>query len=180
MDEASDAVARVNVGPHVWGILFDPPSGTLFLAHTATAEIVALEEKTGAVSTLPVGRIPCALAINPVTRRLYVVNYGDETLSVLDMQTTSTIATVPVGPHPQGLAVDSKSNLIYVANVHGDSITVIDGTTNSVLGVREAGNHPYAVAVDQGSGRVFAANYAAPWVTPLPSAKPLVQPSTAK
>jgi YVTN family beta-propeller protein len=180
MDETSGAVARVNVGPHVWGILFDQPSSTLFLAHTATAEIVALEAKTGAIRTIPVGRIPCALAINPVTRRLYVVNYGDETLSVLDMQTTSTIATVPVGPHPQGLAVDSKSNLIYVANVHGDSITVIDGTTNSVLGVREAGNHPYAVAVDQGSGRVFAANYAAPWVTPLPSAKPLVQPSTAK
>jgi hypothetical protein len=48
----------------------DQTSGTLFLTHTASAEIVALDEKTHAVRTLPVGRIPCALAINPVTRRL--------------------------------------------------------------------------------------------------------------
>jgi DNA-binding beta-propeller fold protein YncE len=50
--------------------VFDQTSGTLFLTHTASAEIVALDEKTHAVRTLPVGRIPCALAINPVTRRL--------------------------------------------------------------------------------------------------------------
>jgi YVTN family beta-propeller protein len=143
-------------------------------------DIVALVEKTHAVSTIPVGRIPCALAINPVTRRLYVVNYGDETLSILDLQTRTTIATLPVGPHPQGLAVDSKSNRIYVANVHGNSVTVIDGARNGVVGVRTAGNHPYAIAIDQGSGRVYAANYGAPWVTPLPDGPQSIPPSPGK
>jgi YVTN family beta-propeller protein len=169
VDEATGAITKVSVGPHVWGMVFDQPSGTLFLTQTARAEIVALDEKTHAVRTLPVGRIPCALAINPVTRRLYVVNYGDETLSVLDLQTMTTIATLPVGGHPQGLAVDSKSNRIYVANVQGNSVTVIDGARNAVIGVRNAGSHPYAVAVDQSSGHAYAANYGAPWMTPLPS-----------
>jgi YVTN family beta-propeller protein len=177
VDEATGAVTKAIVGPHVWGIEFDQPSGTLFLTHTATAEIVALDEKTHAVSALSVGRIPCALAINPVTRRLYVVNYGDETLSILDLQTRTTIATLPVGPHPQGLAIDSKSNRIYVANVHGNSVTVIDGAKNAVVGVRTAGSYPYTIAVDQGSGRAYAANYGEPWVTPLPEVPPSTPPS---
>jgi YVTN family beta-propeller protein len=109
-----------------------------------------------------------------------VVNYGDETLSILDLQTRTTIATLPVGPHPQGLAVDSRSNRIYVANVQGNSVTVIDGARNAVVGARNAGSHPYAVAVDEGSGRVFAANYAAPWVTPLSDEPPSITPSPAK
>lgn len=167
VNEGTGAVTKATVGPHVWGMVFDQPSSTLFLTHTATAQIVALDEKTHAVSTLPVGKIPCALAINPVTRRLYVVNYGDETLSILDLQTRTRVATLRVGPHPQGLAVDSKSNRIYVANVHGNSVTIIDGAKNTVVGVSRAGKHPYAVTVDQGSGHVYAANYGAPWVTPL-------------
>ncbi len=106
-----------------------------------------------------------------------MVNYGDNTLSILDLQTRKTSATLPVGLHPQGLAVDSKSNRIYVANVQGNSVTVIDGATNAVVGVRNAGSHPYAVAVDQGSGHAYAANYAAPWVTPL-SDEPQSTPSS--
>jgi YVTN family beta-propeller protein len=84
-----------------------------------------------------------------------VVNYGDKTLSILDLRTRTEIATLPVGLHPQELAVDSKSNRIYVANVQGNSVT---------------GSHPHAVAVDQSSGHAYAANYGAPWVTPLPDA----------
>jgi YVTN family beta-propeller protein len=99
-----------------------------------------------------------------------VVNYGDKTLSILDLRTRTEIATLPVGLHPQELAVDSKSNRIYVANVQGNSVTVFDGARNAVVGVRNAGSHPHAVAVDQSSGHAYAANYGAPWVTPLPDA----------
>jgi YVTN family beta-propeller protein len=180
VNEATGAVTKASVGPHVWGMVFDQPSGTLFLTHTAGAGIVALDVETHAVRTLPVGSIPCALAINPVTRRLYVVNYGDNTLSILDLQTRTTIATLPVGLHPQGLAVDSKSNRIYVANVQGNSVTVIDGARNAVIGVRNAGSHPYAVAVDQSSGHAYAANYGAPWVTPLPDAPRSIPSSPGK
>jgi YVTN family beta-propeller protein len=59
-------------------------SSTLYLAHTGTADIVALNEKTHEVKTIPVGSIPCAVAINPVTQTIYAVNYGDETVSAID------------------------------------------------------------------------------------------------
>lgn len=165
VDGVTGALTRVGVGAHIWGMLFDELSGTLYLGHAGTAEVVALNEKTNAVSSIPVGGIPCALAVDPVTRRLYVVNYGDETVSVIDLSAGKAIATLPVGKHPQAVTIDPRSHRVYVANVLGDDVTVIDGTKNSVIGASSAGVHPYGVAVDLASGRVFAANYGAPWVT---------------
>jgi YVTN family beta-propeller protein len=167
VDARTGVATRVAVGPHIWGMVFDEPTSTLFLTHTSAGEIVALDEKSHAVSAIAVGKIPCAVAINAITRRLYAVNYGDETLSVIDLQTRRVIALLPVGRHPQGIAVDATANRIYVANVHGDSVTVIDGEKNTVLGARSAGRNPYAVTVDEASGRAYAANYSAPWVTPV-------------
>src|SRR5579863_9711644 len=73
VDGATGAVRKVKVGPHIWGIVFDDGSDSLYLAHTGTAEVVSLNEKTLAVHTIPVGQIPCAVAVNPSTQKLYAV-----------------------------------------------------------------------------------------------------------
>lgn len=162
VDGATGAVRKVTVGPHIWGVVFDEGSDSLYLAHTVTAEIVSLNEKTLAVRTSPAGQIPCAVAVNPATQRLYAVNYGDETLSVIDLRSQRAIATLHVGHHPQAVAVDPIRNVIYVANVHGNNVTAIDGRSNRVIGTFAAGESPYAVAVDPTTGQVFTANYGIP------------------
>jgi YVTN family beta-propeller protein len=164
-------ITTVTVGPRSWGMLFDDETGTLYLAHTGTGEVAALDEKTLAVSKIPVGKIPCSIAINPKTRRLYVVNYGDETLSVIDLNSKSAIATLPVGKHPQDVAVDVARNRVLVADVHGNDVTVVDGSRNVVVGKAEAGSHPYAIAIDPRSGKAFVANYETPWITTVPLEK---------
>jgi YVTN family beta-propeller protein len=165
VDGATGAVRKVTVGPHIWGVVSDEGSDSLYLAHTGTAEIVSLNEKTLAVRTIPVGQIPCALAANPHSQRLYSVNYGDQTLSVIDLRTQRAIATLPVGEHPQAVAVDSVRNVVYVANVHGNSVTAIDSNNNRVIGTFAAGQNPYAVTIDEQTGQVFTANYGSPSLT---------------
>ena len=167
VDGATGAVSKVAVGAHLWGIAFDESSGTLYLAHTGTADIVALNEKTLEVKTIPVGAIPCAVAINPATRMIYAVNYGDETVSAIDTTQGNVVATLHVGKHPQAVAVDSTHNRVYVANVHSNSITVIDGAKNAVIGTYDGGRNPYALAVDPATGHVYAANYGEPSVTAI-------------
>lgn len=171
VDGATGTVRKIRVGAHIWGMVFDEGSGSLYLAHTVTAEIVSLNEKTLAVRTIPVGRIPCALAVNPATQRLYAVNYGDETLSVIDLRSQRAIATLPVGHHPQAVAVDPTRKVIYVANVHGNSVTAIDGRNNRVIGTFAAGEDPYAVAVNARTGQVFTANYGSPALTQVKVAR---------
>jgi YVTN family beta-propeller protein len=165
VDGATGAVRKVKVGPHIWGMVFDKGSGMLYLGHTGTAEIVSLNEKTLAVHRFTVGQIPCALAVNPQPPRIYVVNYGDQTLSVIDFRTQRAIATLPVGEHPQAVALDPERNVVYVANVHGNSVTAIDGNTNRIIGTFAAGENPYAVTVDEQTGQVFTANYGSPALT---------------
>jgi YVTN family beta-propeller protein len=95
------------------------------------------------------------------------VNYGDETLSVIDAAKGKVLATLHLGKHPQAVAVDTQHNRVYVANVHSDSVTVIDGVTNAVIGSYDAGRNPYALAVDPAMSRIYAANYGDPSFTAI-------------
>ena len=106
-------------------------------------------EASGSVTNIATGAIPCAVAVNSATNRVYVVNHGDDSVTVVDAAMREVIATVKVGSLPQGIAVDTKANRIYVANVHGDSISVIDGSSNRVVKTLSTGKNPYAIAVDQ-------------------------------
>jgi YVTN family beta-propeller protein len=161
---ARQAMRKVRLG-RILGIVFDGGSDSLYLAHTGAAEIVSLNEKTLAVHTIPVGQIPCAVAVNPSTQKLYAVNYGDQTLRLIDLRTQRAIATLPVGEHPQAVTVDSRRKVVYVVNVHGNSVTAIDGKNNRVIGTFAAGQNPYAVIVDERTGDVFTANYVSPALT---------------
>lgn len=172
LDGAAETISKVAVGTHLWGMMLDASTNTLYLGHTGTADLVALNEKTHAVHTIPVGAIPCAVAVNPVTQRIYVVNYGDQTVSVIDAAKGKVVATLPVGKHPQAVAVDSAHNRIYVANVHSDSVTAIDGATNTVIGAYHAGTNPYALAVDPTATHIYAANYGEPSVTAIDVSSP--------
>ncbi len=159
VNAATGSIQKVSVGAHIWGMAFDAATARLYLAHTATGEVVGLDEKTLQLTRIPVGQIPCALALDPVTRKLYAVNYGDRTLSVIDMDQNKVTSVLVVGDHPQAIVADVRRNRIYVANVHGNSVTVIDGSENKVIGTYEAAGHPYALAIDEHTSQIYAAIY---------------------
>lgn len=165
VNASTGAMTKVNVGTHLWGMAFDGATGTLYLGHTGTNDIVELNVQTRAVHTIPAGSIPCAVAVNPRTQMLYAVNYGSQTVSVINLASNKVVATLPVGSHPQDVAVDALHNRIYVANVHGNSITAINGATNKVICTYSAGKNPYALAIDPAAQKVFAANFGEPAVT---------------
>ena len=159
VDAANGATHKVRVGGHIWGLAFDAANSRLFLAHTMSADVISLDEKTQETAAVSVGQIPCALAFNPATHMLYAVNYGDQTLSVIDTVKMKVMKVIAVGDHPQAVAVDIERNRVYVANVHGDSVTVIDGVKNAILDTYQVGEHPYALTVDVNTGQVYAAIY---------------------
>jgi YVTN family beta-propeller protein len=104
-----------------------------------------------------VGDLPVALVVNPVTNKIYVVNEGDETVTVIDGVDNST-TTVGVGDDPRSLAVNPVTNTIYVANFGSHDVTVIDGTNDTVIATVTAGLFPAAVAVNPATGKVYVAN----------------------
>ena len=56
-------------------------------------------------------------AVDSGSHTVYVTNYQDDTVSVIDGSTRTVTATVPVGKGPEGVAVDPGTRTVYVANL---------------------------------------------------------------
>ncbi|MGH3719718.1 MAG: beta-propeller fold lactonase family protein [Pseudonocardiaceae bacterium] len=75
-------------------------------------------------NTIPVGIHPRGLAVNRNSHRAYVVNVGDETMSVIDTATGTVIGSSYVGGDPDGVAV-APDGTAYVTSREDGTVTVI-------------------------------------------------------
>jgi YVTN family beta-propeller protein len=89
-----------------------------------------------------------------VTKKVYVVNLGSNSVTVIDGPTKAT-ATVAAGAQPNTVAIDKIRNKIYIANGNGLCLTVIDGKTNSTVTFGDIENGSADVAVDVLTNQVF-------------------------
>jgi YVTN family beta-propeller protein len=108
------------------------------------------------LETIPTGKSPCAMAVNPVTSKVYVADQSGNDVTVIDSAKNSTVK-VSAGTDPCSLAVNTITNKIYVANQLDDFVTVIDGATNSTTAVT-TGHGPTAVAVSALNNKIYVAN----------------------
>src|ERR1019366_1093952 len=97
-----------------------------------------------ATATVAVGTVPNAVAVNPVTNKIYVANNSSGNVTVIDGATNNT-ATVAVGTGPFAAAVNPVTNKIYVVSTGTNNMTVIDGATNNTSTVT-VGTSPRSVA----------------------------------
>jgi large repetitive protein len=111
-------------------------------------------------TTITAGVGPWAIAVNPMTNKVYVANYsyfGEVT--IIDGG-TATATSVFTGYSPAAVAVNPVTNKTYVANFNGDSVTVIDGATNSTHTVVDGtARGPAAIAINTETNRVYVGNY---------------------
>jgi len=158
MNGADSNIIERTVGMHAWGMTLNETTGTLYVAKPGYSQLAILTPSSSTPMMVPTGAIPCAVAVNSVTNRIYVLNYADDSVTVIDGVNNHPVATVPVGRRPQAIAIDPTRNRIYVANTHSNSITVIDGESNRVLSTLPAGKSPYALAVNVKAGKLHVAN----------------------
>jgi YVTN family beta-propeller protein len=120
------------------------------------------------ITTVTAGTYPVAIAVNPTTNKIYVVNQNSNNLTVIDGATYRT-NTVLTGNVPNAVAVNAVTNKIYVVNWASASVTVVDGATNRTTTV-SAGDHPFAVAVNTVTNKIYVANYSSNNVTVIDGA----------
>jgi len=110
-------------------------------------------------TTIGVGNSPAAIAVNPVTSTIYVVNSASNNVSVINGATNSLTATVTTGTNPVAIAVNPASNMVYVANNGSNDVTVINGVTNVPSTITNPnGIAPVAVALNPLSNLIYVAN----------------------
>jgi YVTN family beta-propeller protein len=109
--------------------------------------------------------------------RVYVVNNGNNTVSVVDTQTKAVVANVPVVASPSGAALDTARNLLYVGGRNANTLSVVDlskvkttatdptaasdPTINAaaVTGTIAGGGNNSRPAYDPVGDKIYSANY---------------------
>ncbi|MDH4139193.1 MAG: IPT/TIG domain-containing protein, partial [Coriobacteriia bacterium] len=128
------------------------------------------------IATVAVGQNPAAIAVNPITHRVFVTNYFGDSVSIIDGVSdvvTATVSTsyngslsIPISVVCNPLATPPRA---YVANFWNSRITVINETSGTVLGhVASNGAHaggPRALALDVANDKLYVAEYGGGSVT---------------
>ena len=173
--------------PYTQSVAVDHLARKLYVASYQSAVLV-YDLRTGALlKTLP-GDDVNFLTINNSTHRVYVTNYNDTLLQVIDTAKDAIVATIPVGhaaepdgcyetnscvvnpSGPDGVAVNERTNRIYVANVIEGAIVVVDGRTGTVQKTIKAKPGQFWPAVDEETDTVYSSNFAESTVTVLDGA----------
>jgi DNA-binding beta-propeller fold protein YncE len=174
------SATQIHLGAFPLSVAVNQATDTIYVLNPGTPSTVSVIDGARCNATHRAGcqRVPPTvtvgkaanldgLAVDEATDTVYVVNTGDDTVSVIDgaacnAATTSgcgqTPTTVPVGDQNFGyVAVDQTKHLIYVTNGLDDTVSVIDGSTcngtthtscGQIQPTAPAGAGPSTIAVD--------------------------------
>jgi YVTN family beta-propeller protein len=186
--------AHVTTGIGPAGVFVDQATDTIYAATVAPSGAEAVSVIDGATCNATItsgcGKKPLsvtlgkgsanynvAFAIDQANGTLYVANWADNTLSMIDKASCNAMVTsgcdqtphvVRVGNGPDGIAVNPATHTIYVANVTDDTVSVLDAATcNATVssGCRtphprllHTGKSPRWVTMDQATDTVYVPN----------------------
>jgi YVTN family beta-propeller protein len=116
-NDFSGAVSAINdTGTSVVGVIADPSLERLYLLKEVEGEIMLIRPSseltepgrlatTPIMGTVPVGNSPRSFMLDPEERKIYVVDRGSDSVTVIDKTTRRREKVVPVGKKPYGIAM---------------------------------------------------------------------------
>ena len=170
----------IKVGVRPFDIAYDPVNkrmyvgnyqdGTVSVIDTTTNRVIDTNPNTPQIDPIKVGNRPLNIAYDPVNKRMYVGNYRDSTVSVIDTTTNRVIDTNPntptvtdpikVGDGSRDIAYDPVNKRMYVSNSQDGTVSIINTTTYKVIGNPiTVGKGFYGIAYDPGNRRMYMSNF---------------------
>jgi DNA-binding beta-propeller fold protein YncE len=167
VDQATDTVYAVAAGPGL---------GTVSVINGATCNATATDGCQQVPIDTTVGGDPVGVAFDASTRNVFVLNQGDDSVSVINGATCNAAVTtgcqqqapqIATGALPAALDVDATSGTIYVSNQDDNDVSVvaIDACTpDHTAGCRKIpastsiGAEPIGAAIDSATNTIYVAN----------------------
>lgn len=154
--EVPNVGAMVLGGGLLWATHFYNPAP--FQPSTVPGELLGLDPRTGEVRRqVEVGREPMAIGRHEATGRLFVVNYRDRSVTVVDSATGTVLATLPGEPGwgMQNIAVSQRHDRVYVPQAGQSHVLVYDPHTLELVGTLTGLPLSGGIAVDDAADRLF-------------------------
>jgi YVTN family beta-propeller protein len=77
----------------------------VYVSNIDNRRVSILDTSSRTVSTVTVGRSPWGVAVDPSGQRLFVANFEDNTVSVVDALAGNVLQTIPVQQSPVAFGV---------------------------------------------------------------------------
>src|SRR3990172_10119030 len=145
---------------------FNPNSNRLYvgngLANTVTVINVVTNTKLGEI---PVEGInPTAMELNQVTEKLYVSNFGSDSISIIDIkilspQSHTDVDQIPITDGVGHVGINQSNNTLYVPVLFSDKIHVINATTNTITGSIIVGDSPRRAIFNANTKQVLVTSF---------------------
>lgn len=111
----------------------DANTSYIYVGHNISPGKVTVIRRTGLginlthtiEKVIDVGQYVHGVTVNSVLNEIYVANYGDSRVSVIEGTNNSVVATLTVGSNPWNIAVNEKNQFFYVTNYGSANISVI-------------------------------------------------------
>jgi YVTN family beta-propeller protein len=141
----------------------------VYIANSGSNSVSVIDASTHLVTNTigfaHIGGTPSAITINQTDDLVFVAQYDDESVTIIDGRTNSVIgAGHVVGPMPDALAWDSVNHRVYVANYGNGTVTILDDKTGVEvplgtvsIGTGGSTSKPEGIAVDQLTNKIVIA-----------------------
>ncbi len=161
---------------HQWvggAVAYDSANGTVYVDFTpytvADADVAIVNVTTYAVTHLPTTDfdLPSGLAYDPTDQKVFVANYGEGTVTILDASDGAVEGTVTVGENPLGVLYDPDNDTVFVSNFGSDNVSVINAADSTIVKTStpiDISNEPLGLAYDPANGEVYVAESDADYV----------------
>ncbi|MDP4038809.1 MAG: ATP-binding protein [bacterium] len=130
------------------------------------------------VNTVNVGNFPGGIAISPDGTKVYVANFADSTISIINTSNDQIIGIIPISPGSifiTGLAIHPNGQYLYVGSIIGfgsggtSEVKIVSLSSNSVIGssgsLKTASTHgppanpaPFGVSITPDGSKLFTGN----------------------
>ncbi len=131
-------LASVTVGDGPWGIAYDVVHDSIYVVNNLDDSVTVVDaDSRVVVNTLTDSFTqPFQAAAAWITGKVYITNFGGNSVTVIDGTSLSTVDLEDIG-QPYGVAVDETRGLAYIATVDGHRVVAIGsdpaGTPTRVL-----------------------------------------------
>ena len=138
-------------------------NGTVYVTESGRNVVGVLGGSPFSITAeVPVGATPINLTVLPNGKKIYAVNQGDNSITVIDASDNSVVTTVfdSKASSPIWAVPSADSSHVFVVNQASSNVTVIDATDDSVVATLQlpAGSLPNFATVDTQNQRIVITN----------------------
>ncbi|GJM27457.1 MAG: phosphoesterase [Cyclobacteriaceae bacterium] len=134
-------------GSYPTGITIPEEGKYLYVVGNHSSMLYQVDLETNKVaSSWEVGITPYACSISSNSKTAYISNWGENSVSIIDLTQSGNENKILVKDHPNDLLLSKKEDYLYVASGNWNTVSVIDLSKNFVVEEIEVSLHPGAPA----------------------------------